>query len=112
MKTKILDYIGISAAVLCLVHCILFPLLIIVPLGISHNPLIDLLFLIVGTSVVFRITKKLESRWLKILFWTSIGIIAISIGLDLIFHVHSELIFIGAAGLIIAHIINFRNHKH
>ncbi|SHE77662.1 MerC domain-containing protein [Chryseobacterium takakiae] len=112
MKTKILDYIGISAAVLCLVHCILFPLLIIVPLGISHNPLIDLLFLIVGTSVVFRITKKLESRWLKILFWASIGIIAISIGLDLIFHVHSELIFIGAAGLIIAHIINFRNHKH
>jgi FtsH-binding integral membrane protein len=61
---------------------------------------------------VFRITKKLESRWLKILFWASIGIIAISIGLDLIFHVHSELIFIGAAGLIIAHIINFRNHKH
>uniref|UniRef100_A0AAU6WK85 MerC domain-containing protein n=1 Tax=Chryseobacterium endophyticum TaxID=1854762 RepID=A0AAU6WK85_9FLAO len=58
MKTKIFDYIGISAAVLCLIHCILFPLIMIIPLGISHNPFIDLAFLIIGTIMVFRITKK------------------------------------------------------
>ncbi|WP_294297260.1 MerC domain-containing protein [uncultured Chryseobacterium sp.] len=112
MKTKILDYIGISAAVLCLIHCIIFPLLMIIPLGISHSPIIDLLFMMVGAIVVFRITKTTESVLLKVFFWASITLIAISIGLDLIFNVHSELIFIGAAGLIIAHIINFKNHKH
>jgi|GEM_PF-5601353 len=45
MKSKILDAVGISAAVLCLIHCIAFPLLMIMPLGISHNPFIDLTFL-------------------------------------------------------------------
>lgn len=112
MKTKILDYIGISAALLCLIHCIIFPLLMIIPLGISHNPYIDLMFLLVGATVVFRITKNIGSRWLKFLFWGSIVLIGISIGLDFIFHIHSELIFAGAAGLIIAHFINFKKHKH
>ncbi|MDN5479404.1 MAG: MerC family mercury resistance protein, partial [Chryseobacterium sp.] len=48
MKSKILDAVGISAAVLCLIHCIAFPLLMIIPLGISHNPYIDMAFLVIG----------------------------------------------------------------
>lgn len=110
MKTKILDYIGISAAILCLIHCIIFPLLMIIPMGISHNPLIDLIFLIIGTAVVFRITKSIASIWLKVLFWSSVAMIAVSILLELIFHIHFELIYIGAIGLITAHLINFKNH--
>ncbi|MFZ4928618.1 MerC domain-containing protein [Chryseobacterium sp. Mn2064] len=112
MKSKILDTIGISAAVLCLIHCIVFPLLMIIPLGISHNPYIDFAFLLVGAVVVFRITKQISSRWLKCLFWISIGLILISVLADLIFEVHIPLIYLGAAGLITGHIINFKNHKH
>ncbi|SDI51759.1 MerC mercury resistance protein [Chryseobacterium taeanense] len=112
MKTKILDYIGISAAVACLIHCILFPLLMIIPIGISHNPYIDLVFLLIGATVVYRVTKRISSFWLKALFWASISLISISVGLDFIFHIHSELIFAGAAGLITAHFINFKKHNH
>lgn len=112
MKSKILDAVGISAAVLCLIHCIVFPLLLIVPLGISHNPYIDLTFLCIGAVVVFRITKKMERRWLKFLFWGSLALISISILTDFLFEVHLPLIYLGAAGLITGHIINFKNHKH
>ncbi|CAH0260836.1 MerC domain-containing protein [Chryseobacterium sp. WG14] len=112
MKSKILDAVGISAAVLCLIHCIVFPLLMIIPLGISHNPYIDLAFLIIGTLVVFRITAKIANRRLKFLFWISIILIAISVLADFIFEVHIPLIYVGAAGLITGHIINFKNHKH
>ncbi|MGH1517229.1 MerC domain-containing protein [Chryseobacterium sp. JK1] len=112
MKSKILDTIGISAAVLCLIHCIIFPLLMVIPLGISHNPYIDLAFLLIGAVVVFRITRQISSRWLKFLFWTSIGLILISVMADFIFEVHIPLIYAGAAGLIAGHIINFKNHKH
>jgi len=112
MKSKILDAIGISAAVLCLIHCIVFPLLLIVPLGMSHNPYIDLAFLCIGTIVVFRVTKKITNRWLKFLFWISVSLIFISVLTDLIFEVHIPLIYVGAAGLITGHIINFKNHKH
>ncbi|MDN3693100.1 MerC domain-containing protein [Chryseobacterium tructae] len=112
MKSKILDAVGISAAVLCLIHCIVFPLLLIIPLGISHNPYIDLTFLIIGTLVVYRQTRQVSNNWLQILFWISLGFIAVSILIDLLFEIHLPLIYIGAAGLITAHIINFKNHKH
>ncbi|GEN70627.1 MerC domain-containing protein [Chryseobacterium lathyri] len=112
MKSKILDAVGISAAVLCLIHCVVFPLLMIIPLGISHNPYIDLAFLIIGAVVVYRVTKNIASSWLKLLFWSSIILISISVLADLIFEIHIPLIYVGAAGLITGHIINFRNHKH
>ncbi|MGK6341017.1 MerC domain-containing protein [Chryseobacterium sp. DT-3] len=112
MKSKILDAVGISAAVLCLIHCIVFPLLMIIPLGISHNPYIDLAFLIIGAVVVYRVTKNIASRWLKFLFWISIILISVSVLADLIFETHIPLIYAGAAGLITGHIVNFKNHKH
>ena len=112
MKSKILDAVGISAAVLCLIHCIVFPLLMIIPLGISHNPYIDLAFLIIGALVVFRITRQITNRRLKFLFWASILLIFISVLADFIFEIHIPLIYVGAAGLITGHIINFKNHKH
>ncbi|MGN7863897.1 MerC domain-containing protein [Chryseobacterium sp.] len=112
MKSKILDAVGISAAVLCLIHCIVFPLLLIIPLGISHNPYIDLAFLIIGAIVVINVTKKTKNRKLKLLFWLSITLIFISVMTDLIFDFHLPLIYAGAAGLITGHIINFKNHQH
>lgn len=112
MKSKILDAVGISAAVLCLIHCIAFPLLMIIPLGISHNPYIDLAFLVIGAVVVYRVTKHMASFRLKFLFWASIILISISVFADFIFEIHIPLIYVGAAGLIAGHIINFKNHKH
>ncbi|WP_223559429.1 MerC domain-containing protein [Chryseobacterium lathyri] len=112
MKSKILDAVGISAAVLCLIHCVVFPLLMIIPLGISHNPYIDLAFLIIGAVVVYRVTKNITNSWLKLLFWSSIILISISVLADLIFEIHIPLIYVGATGLITGHIINFKNHKH
>lgn len=112
MKNKILDAIGISAAVLCLIHCIIFPLLMVIPLGISHNPYIDLFFLVTGTIVVMRIIRKVHSRKLRALFWFSLSLIAVSVLADLIFEIHIPLIYVGAAGLITAHVINFRSGHH
>ncbi|MDV7697905.1 MerC domain-containing protein [Chryseobacterium soli] len=112
MKSKILDAVGISAAVLCLIHCIVFPLLLIIPLGISHNPYIDLAFLLIGAVVVYSVTRTIKNRKLQFLFWTSLLLISVSVLADLIFEVHIPLIYLGAAGLITGHVINFKNHKH
>lgn len=112
MKSKILDTVGISAAVLCLLHCIIFPLLLVVPLGISHNPYIDLGFLVIGIAVVYRQTRRMTNHRLKFLFWISILFISSSVLADLLFEIHLPLIYLGAAGLITGHLINFKNHKH
>lgn len=112
MKSKILDVVGISAAVLCLIHCVVFPLLLIVPLGISHNPFIDSAFLSIGAVVVYRIVKKTRIKWLKVLFATSLLLISVSVFADMIFEIHLPLIYFGTAGLIAGHLINFSHHTH
>jgi len=112
MKSKILDAVGISAAVLCLIHCIVFPLLLVVPLGISHNPYIDFAFLLIGAVVVYRVTRTIKNRRLQFLFWASLFLISVSVLADFIFEIHLPLIYLGAAGLITGHLINFKKHKH
>ncbi len=112
MKAKILDAIGASAAALCLVHCLVFPFLMILPFGLTHNPIIDICFLFIGSVVVYKITTKRISKWLKLLFWGSIFLIFVSIIIDIIFHVHTPLIYFGAVGLISGHVINYKEHKH
>ena len=108
MKNKTYDLLGISAATLCLIHCLIFPLLIIIPIGISHNPYIDLAFLAIGTIIAYKICKSADNKLLIFLFVFSLLAILISIILDFVYHIHLPLIYVGSAGLITAHIINHR----
>jgi len=112
MKSKMFDLLGISAAVLCLIHCLLFPVLMIIPFGFAYDAYIDLGFLLIGTAVVYNVTRGITSKSLKIAFWSAIGLIAMSVLLHILLHVHNPLIYVGAAVLITAHLINFKNHKH
>lgn len=109
-KTKYFDFLGVSAALLCLVHCLVFPLLIFIPLGISHNPYIDLLFLSLGIWSVYKTGKASRSASVKYLLWTGILLISISIGMDIFLHQHSPLMYAGAMALVAGHLINLKTH--
>ncbi|WP_313380489.1 MerC domain-containing protein [Proteiniphilum saccharofermentans] len=108
MKKTTYDILGISAASLCLIHCLIFPLLMIIPIGISHNPYIDFVFLVIGATIAFRICKETDSKLIISLFVVSLLAILISVVFDFTFHIHLPLIYLGAGGLITAHIINYR----
>jgi len=110
--TKKFDVLGISSAVLCLIHCLVFPLITILPIGLSHNHWIDLLFASIGIYAVAKITKNIDSKSLRILLWSSILLITVCVLITLVFHYHSDFIYLGAFGLILGHLINFKNHKH
>lgn len=111
MKAKILDVVGLSSAVLCLIHCIVFPLLMILPFGISHNPYVDLFFFLIGLYIVYRLNKTIDQLFLLFLFWFSVCLIGISVLADLILAVHVPSIYPGAVLLIIAHAVNFNLNK-
>ncbi len=113
MKPKKLDILGIFAASLCLLHCLLFPLLFVVPMRVSHNPFVDLFFLLIGIFAVYRLTLTMQFGLIKSLLWVGIGIITLSVMLQMFWAIHTPLIYIGATTLIITHLINFNfNHKH
>lgn len=104
------DILGISSATICLVHCLIFPLLTILPLGLSHNPIIDLLFAAIGLFAIFKITKKSTLLVSSILI-VSMSMIWITILADLFLEIHLDLIYFGGIGMIVGHLINYKLHK-
>ncbi|MDR7211277.1 MerC domain-containing protein [Flavobacterium piscis] len=109
-STSFYDILGISSATICLVHCLIFPLLTILPLGLSHNPVIDLLFATIGLFAIVKIMKK-SSLLVSVILVVSIGLIWISILSELILEFHLNLIYLGGIGMIIGHLLNYLVHK-
>lgn len=111
-NSKSLDYIGISSAMLCLVHCLVFPLFAIIPIGVSHNHWIDLLFALIGLYAVVKILKTNVQISIKLILFISISFILFSIIFTIITHNHTMVMYLGGIGMIIGHLLNFKNHKH
>lgn len=112
MKKRTYDVLGIFSASLCLIHCVAFPLLLFIPLSVSHNAFIDLVFLLLGIWSAYKVTRCNVPLFLKYLIWISIILIFLSVLFDLLYHIHTLLVHIGAIGLIIAHIVNYKHHNH
>jgi hypothetical protein len=110
--TNTLDYIGISSATLCLIHCLAFPLISIIPIGFSHNHWVDLFFATVGLYAVVKIVKTNTLWFIKGILLASITSIFLSILITIFFHHHSNLLYFGGLGMIVGHILNFKQHKH
>lgn len=104
------DILGISSATVCLVHCLVFPLLTILPLGLSHNPFIDLLFASIGLFSIFKIMKK-SNLWVSGILIVSMALIWISVLSELILDIHLDLIYFGGIGMIMGHLLNYKSHK-
>ena len=104
------DVLGISSATICLVHCLIFPLFTILPLGLSHNPIIDIFFALIGLFAIFKITKK-SSLFVSCILIVSMGLIWVSILSEIFLEIHLDLIYYGGIGMIIGHLINFKLHK-
>lgn len=79
-------------------------------MGISHNPIIDLVFASIGLFAIFKITKK-SSLLVSSILIVSMSLIWISILTDLFLEIHLDLIYFGGTGMIIGHLINYKNHK-
>ena len=108
--TPFYDILGISSATICLVHCLIFPLLTVLPLGLSHNPFIDLLFATVGLFAIYKIIKK-SGLLIATILIVSMMLIWISVLSEIILDIHLDLIFIGGMGMIIGHLLNYKTHK-
>ena len=106
------DVLGISSATLCLIHCLLFPLITILPIGSTHNHWIDLVLAGIGIFAIIGILKSKTLKAIKFILLLSMGLILGSILYTLITHQHTTLLYFGGIGMIVGHLLNFRYHKH
>jgi hypothetical protein len=92
------------------VHCLIFPLLTILPFGLNHSPYVDLVFALIGLFAIVKIIKKTNIIISGILI-ISIALIWISILAEIFLQIHLDLILIGGVGMIIGHFLNYKSHK-
>lgn len=108
--TSFLDILGISSASICMAHCLIFPLLTIIPLGLIHNQFIDVAFACVGMFVVSKIILSETLFIVKLILGISIVFIVIGVVLELLLGVDYYLILIGGCGMIVGHILNYKSN--
>ncbi|WP_444660239.1 MerC domain-containing protein [Flavobacterium columnare] len=107
----VLDILGISSASLCLLHCLVFPILSIIPFGFSDNHWIDIFFACIGMFVVSKIVMSKTSKKVKLLLAASITVIITGVVLETLWKIDTLLILIGGIGMIIGHFLNFKQHS-
>jgi hypothetical protein len=107
----VLDILGISSASLCLIHCLIFPILSIIPLGFSDTHWIDIFFACIGMFVVSKIVMSKTSKKVKFILASSITIIIIGVVLEIIWKIKTQMILIGGIGMIIGHLLNYKSHS-
>lgn len=110
-STAIYDVLGISSATLCLIHCIVFPILSILPLGLFDNTIIDLTFAIFGILICLKILTSNAKHNVKVIFSISIFLLVLSSVLTLVFRIPNEIVIVGGFGMICGHLLNFRNSR-
>lgn len=119
------DIMGISASILCMIHCLAFPVLISV--GFIFSPVdnhihehdhihfdwhwIDFLFVALAIWAVYNAAKSTQSKSIKIALWVAVSIFSVGVLLHDVFYWMLYVSLIASIGLVIIHIINWKFHR-
>lgn len=109
---KLYDFLGISSATLCLLHCLLVPVLSILPISFFDSIWIDLFFCCFGMLAVSKVVLYSNSMIVKLILISSISIVILSVIIEIVLGIHFEGILLGGIGLVVGHYINYKKHKH
>ena len=104
------DLIGISSATICLIHCIVFPLLTFIPFGIKHI-YVDTFFALIGLYVFTNILKSNTNRKVKYILTVGISFVLLSLILSIFFKIDNPFILFGGFIMIVGHALNYYKNK-
>lgn len=115
MKWKSLtsaDALGVFSAGMCMIHCLVFPLFTLLPLEKTHNFWVDAILGGLSIGLAIKAMKKTNLVSVRLLFLVSILLLVFGLVIEGITLQHAQGLFWGGGGLIIAHCIHFKTHKH
>ncbi|AUD01896.1 MerC domain-containing protein [Spirosoma pollinicola] len=121
MKTDIFsrkaDYIGITGSVLCIIHCLITPVLLLTSSVFQNSALrvgylsLDYVFIGVNIVAVYFATRHYAPHIIKRSLWGFLGLFSISLLLEDASPVFQYIAYAASAGLVITHLLNIRQHK-
>jgi len=116
------DYIGITGSILCIIHCIVTPVLTVSSSLLLKDTLhegmhlLGYIFILINGAAVYYATRHSHSSRLNRFLWAAFGVFAASIVLEEVNEVFHYTGYLGSFLLIVGHSLNLyicrREHKH
>lgn len=121
MKTDLLsrkaDYVGITGSVLCIIHCLVTPVLLMTTAVLHDEHLrvgylsLDYAFIGVNIIAVYFATKSASSPAIRKALWGFVALFAVGILLEDAGPAFRLIGYAASAGLIMTHLLNIRQHR-
>ena len=121
MKTEFLsrkaDLVGITGSVLCLIHCLVTPVLLMTTAVMQDEQLrigflsLDYVFISVNIVAVYFATKANISPSIKLALWGFLALFTVAILLEDVNETFQLLSYAASAGLVLTHVVNIRQHR-
>lgn len=111
------DYIGITGSVLCIIHCLVTPLLLMSSSLLKVDALrfgylsLDYVFICVNIVAVYFATRHFASPIVKACLWGFLSLFTVAILLEDVNEVFEYVGYMASAGLVITHLVNIRFHR-
>lgn len=115
------DYFGITGSVLCLIHCLVTPVLVMTSTLLSHESLrvgflsLDYVFIAINIVAVWSAARH-TSRAIARSLWGFLGLFTLGLLLEPTHDAFAYLAYAASLGLVGTHIANIRhcrnNHAH
>ncbi len=105
------DWAGIISASLCVVHCLLTPLLLLLAASFSWWSGLSYFFLSISFYAAFETSRAQTSRSILVLIWGGFVLLTLSIILEDAFPVLHKFSYPASLLLVIGHILNLRHCK-
>lgn len=110
------DWIGITSSGLCLVPCLVLPVLIFLPFGFTIPGLeywdhLDYVFLISSFMACYFTSRRCTTKYMVALLWSFFGLLALSILLLKFSDIFEYTMYLASTGLIISHSANIKYCK-
>jgi len=111
------DFIGIAGSVLCLIHCLVTPALMMTTVLAQNSHLtigflsLDYLFIGVNAVAVFFATRHYAPPAIKRALWGFLLLFTLGLLLEDVNPLFRYLGYAASAGLVIMHLANIRQHR-
>lgn len=108
MKNQWADKLGIISAILCMLHCLALPSLMIMGFGFLGNPMVTASFVGISFISIYAISKKKSSQRLITFLWIVYIGLVISIVLEEKSNLFEYASYLFSLAIIVGHLLHMR----
>ena len=111
------DYIGITGSVLCLIHCLAAPVVVMTSNLLRDDTLrtgflsLDYVFIAINIVAVYFAARQHTSSAIRTALWSFLFLFTLGLLLENVNPLFEYIAYAASTGLVISHLLNLRHHR-